>query len=397
MLTIKRLFMALALLPAIAQAHLHPAYSHDADTGYRNPDWMSVVPDSTPLRLMSIPGTHDTMSFYGGDIVQTQSASLPVQMESGIRYFDIRCRHIQNTFAIHHGLVYQKTMFGDVLNSMVDFLKRHPGETLLVNVQEEYTPANNSRSFEQTFAEYHTRYAGYIWLPTSQKPILGETRGKIVFVQNFAGEKTWGLKGDSFQGDNPWVLNTNWDLYNKWEKVKGNLRLAAANASTGSILNGLSGSTGAFPYFVASGHSSPGTGAPRLATGLTTPGWNGSYPDFPRVNCFWGICTIAFEGTNTLTYQYIQATRPSYVGIVVADFPGGGLIDSVLELNYRACGRWQDRGVATLGQVFIHYHAPTGRHRYFKARKTGPYAAFPGSQTSNADWQYLGEDKRCRA
>ncbi|WP_424577992.1 RICIN domain-containing protein [Bacillus cereus] len=131
-------------------------------------------------------------------------------------------------------------------------------------------------------------------------------------------------------------LSTNWDLYDKWSKVKKQLNEANTSYNRGSkikFINYLSGSGGSFPYFVASGHSSPGTSAPRLATGLTTPGWSNSYLDFPRVACFIGICTIAFEGTNILTTDYIENNNLKYTGIIVADFPGQALINNVIKTN----------------------------------------------------------------
>lgn len=120
-------------------------------------------------------------------------------------------------------------------------------------------------------------------------------------------------------------------MYSKWLKVKAQLIKASKNKQ--DYINFLSGSIGSFPYFVASGHSSPETKAPRLLTGLTTPGWNNTYPDFPRVSCFIGICSIAFEGVNTLTKNYIINNKLNYVGIVVADFPGSGLINAIIDTN----------------------------------------------------------------
>ena len=87
-------------------------------------------------------------------------------------------------------------------------------------------------------------------------------------------------------------FGTNWDQYNKWMDVKN--FLAASNTAGISRISFWTGNTGSFPYFVASGKSSSGNGAGRLATGLTTPGFSSSYPDFPRVACFIGICTIVF-------------------------------------------------------------------------------------------------------
>ena len=90
-----------------------------------------------------------------------------------------------------------------------------------------------------------------------------------------------------------------------------------------------------FPYFVASGQSSPGTNDPRLLTGRTTPGWKDSWPDFPRVGCFIGICSIAFEGTNILSADRIGKGKEfdKYVGMVISDFPGKDLINAIISLN----------------------------------------------------------------
>lgn len=130
-------------------------------------------------------------------------------------------------------------------------------------------------------------------------------------------------------------LDTNWDLYGKWVDVKEQYQ--DANSSTeGSrnfYINFLSGSGGSFPYFVASGRSSPGTGASRLLTGLTTLTSPNKYPDFPRIDCFAGICSIAFEGTNILSYEYLESADINFAGIVYADFPGHGLIDRIIALN----------------------------------------------------------------
>lgn len=96
---------------------------------------------------------------------------------------------------------------------------------------------------------------------------------------------------------------TNWDQHDRWINIKN--FITAADAAKTSRISFWSGSGGSFPYFCASGKSSPGNGDPRLLTGLTTPGWKKSYPDFPRVMCLWSLCSIAFEGINTLANKWI--------------------------------------------------------------------------------------------
>ena len=130
------------------------------------------------------------------------------------------------------------------------------------------------------------------WTPTTQSPILGLVRKKIVLIQDFSATKIYGLMYASFSVLNHRVFNTNWDQESKWLDVKS--FHASANSAGSSFIIFWTGNTGSFPYFVASGKSSSGNGDPRLLTGLTTPGFRRFYPDFPRVACFIGICTIAF-------------------------------------------------------------------------------------------------------
>ncbi|WP_242069730.1 hypothetical protein [Paenibacillus dendritiformis] len=163
-------------------------------------------------------------------------------------------------------------------------------------------------------------------------------RGKIVILRNVAGSSIGIDYAHQFDIQDNYNVSTNWDLYQKWMDVKKQLQKANESRLKGSqtkFINYLSGGNIAYPYFVASGHSSPGTSAPRLATGLTTPGWSDSYPDFPRTDCFIGICTIAFEGMNVLTTDYIATHNVEYTGIVAADFPGKGLIENIIRANKR--------------------------------------------------------------
>lgn len=351
------LIFAVLLWSTTAMAHEDDGYSHDG-SGFRNrAGWMAHLPDDARISDLSLPGTHDTMSFHGGDAVQTQSLSLQDQLNAGIRVLDIRARHSNDLFKIFHGSVYQHAVFGeDVLKPVIAFLRAHPRETVLIRLKEEYDPTENTRSFADTFLGYmntfnseaQDTYGRFVWRPDgSTNTALGQVRGKIVFMlqpSRFDASTlgAWGIPyddGDLMSIQDDYHLTTNWDLYGKWERIRDHLHAADQGDRHRIYINYLSGSGGSFPYFVASGHSSPGTGAPRLATGLTTPGWDDSYPDFPRVDCFWlfliwdDVCTIAFEGTNTLTKHHLRSSRAGRVGILMADFPGDGLIDAIIARN----------------------------------------------------------------
>ncbi|CAM6002422.1 unnamed protein product [Sphagnum balticum] len=253
---------------------------------------MGLLDNGIPIRKLSIIGSHSSMSTgTWGDAFQTQANSLTAQMKMGMRALDIRCRHYNNAFPIHDRLVYLNVDFADVLQTVQSFLAAYPTETILMHVVEEYSPSGNSRTFEQTFLSYQGSYPNLFWNPTSQNPVLGSVRGKIVLIQDFTGA-IHGLLYSTFTVLPHKWYNTNWDQYDKWTAVKSFLK--STNNAGVSCLSFWTGHGGSFPYFVASGKSSPGTSDPRLATGLTTPGFSSSYPDFPRVACFIGICTIAF-------------------------------------------------------------------------------------------------------
>src|SRR5205823_516557 len=89
----------------------------------------------------------------------------------------------------YHGGIYQKANFDDVLTAVVNFLKKHPSETVLMRVKQERTD-QPGRFFEIFRDKYwnHPNYKDYMWnIPTrSQNPTLGEMRGKIVILQDFA-------------------------------------------------------------------------------------------------------------------------------------------------------------------------------------------------------------------
>jgi 1-phosphatidylinositol phosphodiesterase len=329
-------------LVEVSHAHYHRAYYHDNRVLTHNPRWMTRLKDDVLLSQLSIPGTHDTMAFFGGHAVETQTLRLPGQLEAGIRVLDIRCRHMSDEFRIYHGHVSQRRLFHEVLDMVIEFLRQNPGETVLMRVKEEHHPSGVTRTFQQTFHQRYwvnEKYNRWMWQGTSVNPTLGDMRGKIVVLQDFDREASinprYGIPYNSFVIQDDYKLRTNWDLYGKWLRVEDFLVLA--NRGAGMVIkymNYLSASTGSFPYFVVSGHSNPATGARRLSTGMTTPAFRWTWLDFPRVSCFLRICTIAFEGTNVLTSNRLGMYR-NRVGTIMTDFPGPLLIEQIIAINNR--------------------------------------------------------------
>jgi 1-phosphatidylinositol phosphodiesterase len=166
-------------------------------------NWMTSLPDNSSISALSIPGTHDSGARFEpiNGTAKCQNLTIAEQLEAGIRFLDIRCRHIDNAFAIHHGSVYQNLNFNDVLLACNAFLSNHPGEVIVMSVKEEYDASGNNRTFEQTFDSYVQQYAN-IWSLGATVPTLGQVRGRIVLLRRFgAGSTPKGIDATSW-GDN---------------------------------------------------------------------------------------------------------------------------------------------------------------------------------------------------
>lgn len=333
------------LFPTLTYAHYDTAYWYEEQVTTPHieqyTDWMSTISDNRFLSDIAIPGTHDTMAHRGSlpfrNIVRTQTMSLQQQLESGIRYLDIRLAYKVNHFALHHGSVALGYRFEDVLNTVQNYLKNHPTETVLMRIKQEHTRASDAEMFT-LFEKYHKKYASLFWDPMTSSngynPTLKEIRGKIVLLPDVLSIEH-GINYRSVVVQDEYRLKTNWDLYKKWEAIKRHINQANTTGRDFIFMNYLSGSGGSFPYFVASGHTRPATGAARLSTGLTEPGFKNYYPDFPRTARLGVFATISFEGTNTLTADYLKKNQIKNPGIVVADFPGERLINEIIQCNYR--------------------------------------------------------------
>jgi 1-phosphatidylinositol phosphodiesterase len=206
-------------------------------------------------------------------------------------------------------------------------------------LKHEHTAEENTVSKLNTLDFYlrgRTRF-----LQTNNREItLDQARGKFIIMSDNADFDSRGLDYGSSDIQDEYNLSHNWDLYKKWLKVKNHLYKAQRGDGKTFYINYLSGaSLFVRPYFVASGHITPGTSAPRLSTGVISIWYlKKAYPDFPRVSCQLGLCTIAFEGTNILARDHIKhyngGRQKRTVGIIVADFPGEDLIHEIIRNNW---------------------------------------------------------------
>jgi 1-phosphatidylinositol phosphodiesterase len=164
--------------------------------------WMARFSGDLPVSSLTLPGTHDTMALYENayGTAKCQTLTLRDQLTRGVRCLDIRGRHIKNSLAMHHGIVFQKANFSDVLNTASAFLKQNPSETIVMLLKPEWNDQGNTRSYEATVRDYISRYPSNLFYTNSTIPKLKDVRGKIVLVRRFSG--SIGIDSTSWP-DNP--------------------------------------------------------------------------------------------------------------------------------------------------------------------------------------------------
>lgn len=149
-------------------------------------NWMSLMEDSCHLSQLTIPGTHNTCATK--TLAKCQSMSLERQLEAGVRFLDIRCRHAHDRFQIYHSSFSMELDFDtDVIDVCVKFLHSHPTECLLMLVSPEHTAKDNTMTFDQVFYKYvqESSSSSKFWFLDEHMPRLSECRGRIVLLRRF--------------------------------------------------------------------------------------------------------------------------------------------------------------------------------------------------------------------
>ncbi|KEQ24736.1 phosphatidylinositol-specific phospholipase C domain-containing protein [Paenibacillus tyrfis] len=370
-------------------------YAYASNIGHTNKNWMGQLPGDTTMSRLSIPGTHNSMSLHGGggpypdDFIITQTMNLQTQLNSGIRYLDIRLRKASDTrLEAYHGSVNQKAEFGaNILNTAKEFLRANPSETILMRVKNECTgsgagnckDASTSKTWAQVFEDAYynnLNYRDYFWKGTSNDPQLKDVRGKIVVLPQFPTDnKRFGIPYGNLKVQDEYNVEQSANaMYSKWTAVGNHLKTANAHTGKNIYLNHLSGngtwwfiSHGAKPWFVASGYNTRSTGSSPKSTSTGIGNW----PDFPRT-----YSTIYYGGTNILTAQYIQQWGLHHAGIIAADFPGKTLIQQVIKLNDRLHGG-DSVNIQAVGSdvVKVGFTGETYKRNSYEIRLNGAYIA----------------------
>lgn len=186
------IFFSLLFGVLAGSSQVHAGFNNRDWTNSRGSsrNWMAGLRDDVRMSQLSIPGTHNSGADRGIPHVRTQSTSIARQLNNGHRLLDIRVREINGVFAIHHGAAYLGQMYGDVLNTVGNFLRANPNEVVYMRLKQEHSAVSDA-VFNRVLNERYLndpRWRDFFYYANgNNNPTLGQTRGKIVILRNFLG------------------------------------------------------------------------------------------------------------------------------------------------------------------------------------------------------------------
>ena len=268
--------------------------------------WMSQLSDDMSLAALNIPGTHNSAALHEPfpRTAKCQTLSIAEQLQAGVRLFDIRCRHEKDRFTIFHGPVDQHLTFDDVRKAMLLFLKRHPGETLVVSIKEEHRPIKNTRTFLETLG-FYIEQEPLAWYTKKRVPKLVAARGKIVVLRRFASEAPLGIAASDW-GHNGFHQGANLFVQDRFEIPNAAVKWKIVERAFQHSLQD-QGSDRLHLHF-ASGYTKNGLGIPNI-TSVSTP-------------------------VNQHLSEYLKTAPHRRHGCIVLDFMTPALAKAIYELNF---------------------------------------------------------------
>ena len=110
---------------------------------------------------VTIPGTHNSGAKFNLEksflclpqACACQTMSIERQLQSGVRFLDIRLHHRNDKFRINHAVVDLGLSFDDVIHAVRKFLRSNGREAIVMRYREEGEADDVTRSFEDTLME----------------------------------------------------------------------------------------------------------------------------------------------------------------------------------------------------------------------------------------------------
>jgi 1-phosphatidylinositol phosphodiesterase len=157
---------------------------------------MSTLPSTLPLSAISIPGTHNSHTYYRAlPSVRCQVVSVQDQLANGIRFLDIRVQPVHATdaskkdlYLVHGAFPISLTgpkYLEPILKACFEFLEKNPSETILVSLKREGVGSSTDEHLSEILEKHYIAPNKDRWLTSPSLPYLKDARGKLVLVRRY--------------------------------------------------------------------------------------------------------------------------------------------------------------------------------------------------------------------
>jgi len=256
-----------------------------------------LLPDSLPLSLVSMPGTHNSASFAMTErrlptVVLTgaccQTWDLDTQLRRGVRFLDLR---IRPGGELCHGPLDCGVSLRTVLDICAAFLQRNPGEVLIARIKDETN--GGSQTARGVGGLVSALAPNYPLFMEGRLPCVGEVRGRILVLSDWHG----GQIGVLWDGGSMRIQDEYWHAtgMKKWCVVARQLDQSIAKPDSLQV------------------HFTSATHLPRKVP-----------------------LAIARVVNKRLAIHLRCMPCPRFVGIVAMDFPSSSLCELVVRQNQQA-------------------------------------------------------------
>ena len=180
-------------------------------------EWMKGLPDTIKLSQINLAGTHNSgafkvkFSFFS----KCQNMTIAEQLNSGLRFFDIRVEKLGDELKLVHAIADCKNpekptkplLLRSVVKTFKKFLAENPSEVILFSFNRD-DGAGSEETFDLFFEKYLSDDA--LWYKENRIPTLKEVRGKIVLLNRCHIDKS----NENYTDMNTGVNLSNW-VYQK--------------------------------------------------------------------------------------------------------------------------------------------------------------------------------------
>lgn len=158
--------------------------------------WMSALPDSLPLSALSLPGTHNSHTYFRAlPSVRCQASCVSTQLAHGIRFLDLRLQPSSSrecsdpAVRLVHG-AFPVSLTGakylaPLLEEVYAFLARNEREAVVVSLKREGVGSALDEHLAGVLERWYIGARREMWWTGGRVPWLGEVRGKCVLLRRF--------------------------------------------------------------------------------------------------------------------------------------------------------------------------------------------------------------------